>query len=963
MNNNMKRLFFISTILFLLIGLTAISAAESSNDTATITTDTQVDDSVVSADNNYNEKSYDNNLNTKYSTDEKNIKKDTNTISISNDNVGDYFTVDDNEIFPNENLQSNSIIQFTEVINNVDYWHFNDTLTNITFTTNNLSLTNQAFVIDTSNFTFTNTSFIYNEDFGYEKAIIAYVDGFTIDNCYFNYDCNIISQELNTILLLNGDYATIVNSTFYCNIVSSGVNWDPTSTSDTKDLPNTVPLVLRGNYLNISDNVIVVTEKSVGDSLFPTFYGIYLNGHDVNFTRNNISLTGSNGYVYTVYIKSGRSNPNYNFIISENNIVGISQHNYTAGIYMDGSYYHDIIVINNNVTVISGTAEKQELNVLQDVVYAVVLTNFAYQGGTYKPGTGNVSHIQIINNTIVAEGHQVYGFEQFGGESTIVTGNNITVTGSRAQGLGIIGYNSTITGNNITAVGDTSLGESSPDYIPPITAGIQTLRSANATITNNYIETTQGRGLYIQDSNNTITSNYVIVHDYDYAVEFTNGANNTIENNKLITDYGEGSETIDDPNGNNYIGNNSDLPVYIKTLLIPDDITATLGDEVEIFIEIISDDGYEFNGEYIKVYANDEEIISEMIEEGLLFTYYTIPASWYKENITLTAKYLGNDQYAQSEANIGLQLSIPTSIQTQSDVINLKEGYDPVSIDATITDIMNNTVDADINVYIDDQLQSDINSYKFNPTTEGLYTLKLVFDGGLADDGYTYIGSEKEITINVTQAINDYFLKVDTTEFTIGDNATIQAGIYYGDDTKYALVENITKGKVVFKVNGKTLKDSNNKVIYAKIVNGTATIENYYIPESWDKNNITIEAVYSGSTQCNSLRSNKEQMTITSSKLTITTSDIQASKTGTINLTATINYNNIISQAKIVFKINGKTVKDANGKVIYAKVINNKVNLEYTLPDSYETGNYTLTATLISSAYDRVEDSKTLTII
>ncbi|MBR3213630.1 MAG: hypothetical protein IKF79_03845 [Methanosphaera sp.] len=80
-------------------------------------------------------------------------------------------------------------------------------------------------------------------------------------------------------------------------------------------------------------------------------------------------------------------------------------------------------------------------------------------------------------------------------------------------------------------------------------------------------------------------------------------------------------------------------------------------------------------------------------------------------------------------------------------------------------------------------------------------------------------------------------------------------------------------------------------------------------------------------------------------------------------LTATItDGDNIINTGKVVLKINGKTVKDANGKLIYAKVTNNQANITYTIPTSYKAKNYTLTATLISNEYDRLTDVKTLTI-
>jgi hypothetical protein len=49
-------------------------------------------------------------------------------------------------------------------------------------------------------------------------------------------------------------------------------------------------------------------------------------------------------------------------------------------------------------------------------------------------------------------------------------------------------------------------------------------------------------------------------------------------------------------------------------------------------------------------------------------------------------------------------------------------------------------------------------------------------------------------------------------------------------------------------------------------------------------------------------------------------------------------------------------------KVIYTKVQNNQVTVEYTLPDTYKAGTYTLTAVFLSPDYDRIEDTKTLTV-
>jgi chaperone required for assembly of F1-ATPase len=245
---------------------------------------------------------------------------------------------------------------------------------------------------------------------------------------------------------------------------------------------------------------------------------------------------------------------------------------------------------------------------------------------------------------------------------------------------------------------------------------------------------------------------------------------------------------------------------------------------------------------------------------------------------------------------------------------------------------------------------------KTNVTNNYLISQELIGDASVDD----YNGNDNVIQLNQpAEPVKEYSLKVDTTEFTQGTNATITATIYYGDD----VATDISNGKVTFKVNGKTLKDANGKVIYAKVVNGVATIENYVVPDDWSKDGTTIQAIYSGSTDCEKLTSEKTNITIIADEPTITTSDITATAGETITLTATITDNNkVINNGKIVFKINGKTVKDANGKVIYAKVVNNQVSVEYTLPADMKAKDYNITATFISSDYERIEDTKTLTI-
>lgn len=221
------------------------------------------------------------------------------------------------------------------------------------------------------------------------------------------------------------------------------------------------------------------------------------------------------------------------------------------------------------------------------------------------------------------------------------------------------------------------------------------------------------------------------------------------------------------------------------------------------------------------------------------------------------------------------------------------------------------------------------------------------------------VSSSEDNTVESNLPLPVPELKVDTIEFEVGSSTNIQASIYLGDD----VASDISGGKVIFKVNGKTLKDENGKIIYAKLVNGQATIENYVVPETWAKDGLTISAVYSGTTKTESLRSEAVEITVSTTEPTFTTNDISTTKEGTITLSATItDGDKVINTGKVIFKINGKTVKDANGKIVYAKVTDNVASFEYTLPAAYKAQTYNITAVLMSSSYGKLNDTKTLTV-
>ena len=83
-----------------------------------------------------------------------------------------------------------------------------------------------------------------------------------------------------------------------------------------------------------------------------------------------------------------------------------------------------------------------------------------------------------------------------------------------------------------------------------------------------------------------------------------------------------------------------------------------------------------------------------------------------------------------------------------------------------------------------------------------------------------------------------------------------------------------------------------------------------------------------------------------------------------ITLTAVISdKGELIKDGYVAFKLNGVTLKDANGNRIKVRVINGVATLVYTIPSNYAAKDYLLTAVFSNGNYDRVEVNQTVTII
>jgi len=370
-----------------------------------------------------------------------------------------------------------------------------------------------------------------------------------------------------------------------------------------------------------------------------------------------------------------------------------------------------------------------------------------------------------------------------------------------------------------------------------------------------------------------------------------------------------------------------------------------IGETLTLTADVKDEDNNPVDGE-ILLFNIADNTYRTTITNGTATYTTTTDENYYNKQITATMD--ANYKYNEATSNT-IQLEkgdvLLTVVQEETD--------DKIVITAKVTDINNNSINRGSILFGEEEipLTDSQATYEMSSNIQEDVTLDVTFTYNEAFNDKT-----EQITIEAKEIPLE--LKIDTTEFVKASTTNITASIYRGE----SIASDINTGKVVFKVNGKTLKDSNGKVIYAKVVNGTATIYDYTIPDTWT-NTTTIQAVYSGSSQYSSIKTEKETITITKLQPTITFSDITAKANDNIQIQVHVTQaGNPINTGKIIIKINGKTLKDSTGKIIYAQIINGTATLNYTVPSNMKAKDYTLNAVFISNEYDRVESNQTLTI-
>lgn len=169
--------------------------------------------------------------------------------------------------------------------------------------------------------------------------------------------------------------------------------------------------------------------------------------------------------------------------------------------------------------------------------------------------------------------------------------------------------------------------------------------------------------------------------------------------------------------------------------------------------------------------------------------------------------------------------------------------------------------------------------------------------------------------------------------------------------------------KVAIKINGKTLKDIYGDTLFVAVTNGTFSYQ-YKIPTTYKTTNYTI-TLTKGQTLINTQATTNTTLTInpmpTNITLNVTTNNTLLKSGETLTLTAHTS-DISLDLRRVIFKINGLTIKDSQGNPLYATIQNQIATINYTIPTGLTATTYNITAVTTDLNSKRLANNTQITV-
>ena len=638
---------------------------------------------------------------------------------------------------------------------------------------------------------------------------------------------------------------------------------------------------------------------------------------------------------------------NYESYIFNNELIGVDE---DTNIIFKGDFINKgqisittpgIIINGENATFTNTSFELDDVNI---TIKNMKINNTDTTEYTIKSAGNNN---KIINNTIYTynTNGKTAAIANTGGSNILISNNTVKVYGpaltitygsgtsiANTQGiLSVGGENNIISKNNVKVYNSTNPDDSLYSTIEGITAPG---KSNNILIINNNVTVTGGRFNYgintLDRVNNTIIKDnniHVTGHRYVNGIQMGNKATNCTITGNNITGICYNTTTFTD--------DNEPLAFGI--------ITTSMG-------------GGRTNN--ITITNNNIQLNSSVIYG--MEIYQTSNTTINNNTILGNGNYTMGIGLAHSEDNTIINNEMILYGNSNIKINDIVEEIRPANTGIQIQQNSHNTQIDNNTIIIKDIGQHDLtinteNSIKNTTITNNKLTTSTKTGTRTINTNYdTYLE-------NNTRAIINTKIVLETINAQVGDTINLKAYVYdiYGNP--------INTGRVVFKVNGKTIKDANGNIIYATVKDGIATIENYTVPANWFKIKSVLNVVYGGTSTYEQTRTNNTiPMNITKKTATMTmTTNTTTTKPGqTIKITVKITEKDTnVNEGQVLFKVNGKTMRDNKGYIVYHEVKDGLVTITYTIPENARAQDYTFTCVYGHKLYNRNDINSTITVV
>jgi protocatechuate 3,4-dioxygenase beta subunit len=331
---------------------------------------------------------------------------------------------------------------------------------------------------------------------------------------------------------------------------------------------------------------------------------------------------------------------------------------------------------------------------------------------------------------------------------------------------------------------------------------------------------------------------------------------------------------------------------------------------------------------------------------------------------TVTVSYAGDSNY---EASAAVVKSVNVNKHTTTTSVTKATGKvnANVTVKATVKSTDNTVVNDGYVVFTDNKgkqlgavkVSSGAASLKVNYTTAFTGNVTASYTGA---DNFTASTGKNSITISKLNTK----VTINPVKGKLLDAVNVTVKVV--DENNKA----VTGGEVIFKLNGKTLVDANNKTITAKVYDGVAVAQ-IVTNSSWKvsgNSTKSLTAKYNGNNVYNANESASVNVNLTTRKaqVTISSDRIIAHGGDNISITAVItDEGKMVDGGVVIFKIAGQTVKDKNGNTLKIKVVKGYATLNYSIEiGASAKSNMTVEAVYSNGdVYDRATNTSQLSVL